>query len=60
MKPVIEDLYESVETGNEARISIESNSKDDYREKLEKELEELRSSEMWQAGAEVRKLRPKQ
>jgi ketol-acid reductoisomerase len=31
----------------------------DYREKLEVELKELRDSEMWQAGATVRKLRPK-
>lgn len=56
--PVFEDLYESVESGNEARISIESNSKPDYRVKLEKELDELRESEMWRTGATVRKLRP--
>jgi ketol-acid reductoisomerase len=30
----------------------------DYREKLNKELEELRESEMWQAGKTVRSLRP--
>lgn len=30
----------------------------DYREKLEKELQTMRESEMWQAGAVVRKLRP--
>ena len=29
-----------------------------YREKLEKELQTMRESEMWQAGAVVRKLRP--
>ena len=34
------------------------NSKPDYRQKLEEELRELRESEMWQAGAVVRKLRP--
>lgn len=56
--PVMSDLYESVETGNEARITIEANKKSDYREGLEKELDELRNSEMWQAGAAVRKLRP--
>lgn len=56
--PVFEDLYESVASGNEARITIESNSKSDYREKLEKELDELRESEMWQAGRKVRELRP--
>ncbi len=56
--PVMADLYESVETGNEARITIEANEKADYRAGLEKELDELRNSEMWQAGAAVRKLRP--
>ena len=57
-KPVFEALYESVATGNEAQISIDSNSKPDYREGLEKELKEMRESEMWQAGKAVRALRP--
>lgn len=57
-QPVFEELYQSVASGNEARITIEANSKPDYREGLEKELKELRESEIWQAGAEVRKLRP--
>jgi len=56
--PIYKELYESVSSGNEARISIESNSRPDYREKLEKELSELRNSEMWRTGSEVRKLRP--
>jgi ketol-acid reductoisomerase len=56
--PVFDELYESVASGNEARITIESNSKPDYRQKLEVELAEIRNSEMWQAGAQVRKLRP--
>jgi ketol-acid reductoisomerase len=56
--PVFRDLYDSVSTGNEAQISIDSNSKTDYREKLEVELKELRESEMWQTGAVVRSLRP--
>jgi len=58
--PVFEDLYDSVASGNEAKITIEANSKADYRPKLEKELDELRESEMWKAGAQVRKLRPKE
>ncbi len=58
VKPVFEELYESVASGNEAQKSIDSNSQADYREKLEVELKELRDSEMWQAGREVRKLRP--
>ncbi len=57
--PVFEELYESVASGNEAKIAIESNSKDDYRDKLDKELSEIRNSEMWLTGAQVRNLRPK-
>lgn len=57
-KPVFQELYEHVASGNEAQRSIDSNSKADYREKLEGELKELRESEMWQAGKTVRSLRP--
>ena len=57
-KPVFEELYESVASGNEAQLSIDSNSKSDYRVKLEAELKELRDSEMWRAGRTVRSLRP--
>lgn len=56
--PVFKELYESVAAGKEAARSIESNSKPDYREKLEEELKELRESEMWQSGRTVRSLRP--
>lgn len=58
VSPVFDELYESVATGNEAQISIDSNSKSDYREKLEEELKELHESEMWRAGRTVRGLRP--
>ncbi len=57
-KPVFEKLYSEVKQGNEAQRSIDSNSQPDYREKLNAELKALRESEMWQAGAVVRKLRP--
>lgn len=57
-KPVFEELYSEVACGNEAQRSIDTNSKPDYRAGLEEELKELRESEMWQAGATVRKLRP--
>lgn len=57
-KPVFQKLYEEVATGREAQRSIDSNSKSDYREKLNEELRQLRESEMWQTGAVVRKLRP--
>ena len=57
-KPVFAKLYAEVACGNEAQRSIDTNSKPDYREGLEKELEALRESEMWRTGAVVRKLRP--
>ncbi len=57
-KPVFEQLYEEVASGREAQRSIDSNSKPDYREGLEKELKELRESELWRTGAAVRELRP--
>jgi ketol-acid reductoisomerase len=57
-KPVFEKLYESVASGEEAQISIDSNSKPGYREGLNRELAALRESEMWRTGAAVRKLRP--
>ena len=56
--PVFDELYEKVASGQEAQRSIDTNSQPDYREKLELELKELRESEMWQAGAVVRSLRP--
>jgi len=56
--PVFDELYKSVASGNEARITIEANRQPDYREKLSQELKEIRESEMWQTGATVRKLRP--
>ncbi|MEC4027090.1 ketol-acid reductoisomerase [Myroides odoratimimus] len=58
--PVFKELYESVASGREAEIVIKANSEKDYRAKLEEELKELRESELWQTGAEVRKLRPSQ
>jgi ketol-acid reductoisomerase len=58
VKPVFDELYESVVTGEETRIVLEANSAPDYREKLEEELSEMRESEMWAAGAAVRSLRP--
>jgi ketol-acid reductoisomerase len=56
--PVFKELYESVASGAEAKRTIDTCSKPDYREKLGEELKELRESELWQAGAAVRSLRP--
>lgn len=58
-EPVLNELYDSVVSGKEAEIVIEANSKPDYREKLEEELHVMHTSELWQTGLEVRKLRPK-
>ncbi len=57
-EPVFKELYDSVVTGREADRSISLNSQPDYRNKLEQELSTIRNSEMWQAGAKVRELRP--
>ncbi|HOD34829.1 MAG TPA: ketol-acid reductoisomerase [Syntrophales bacterium] len=56
--PVFEELYKRVTAGEETKIVLEANSAPDYREKLEKELAQMRNSEMWKAGAAVRSLRP--
>src|SRR6516225_3011779 len=57
-KPVFEELYKKVAAGEETRRVLEANSRKDYREQLEKELKAVADSEMWQAGAVVRSLRP--
>src|SRR5437588_271431 len=57
-KPVFEELYRKVEAGDEARRTLEANSRKDYRAQLEKELKTIADSEMWQAATVVRSLRP--
>jgi len=58
VKPVFDELYENVVSGRETRRVLDANSAPDYRQKLQKELEAIKNSEMWQAGAAVRALRP--
>ena len=58
LKPVIEECYQKVISGVEAKRAIESNSKSDYRDTLGKELAAVNSQEMWVAGKELRQLRP--
>lgn len=58
IKPVVEKLYASVKSGEEAQRSIDSNSTPDYRDKLNEELRQLRESEMWRTAETVRRLRP--
>ena len=57
-KPVFAELYNSVKTGEEARVVLEKTSGADYKEKLEAELKAVRDSEIWTTGAAVRSLRP--
>lgn len=57
-KPVFDELYKSVASGNEARIVIEAGKDENYRAKLNAELKEMRESELWKTGQAVRKLRP--
>jgi ketol-acid reductoisomerase len=56
--PLFDKLYERVVSGEETRSVLKANSMPDYMERLKKELEEIRNSEMWRAGAAVRALRP--
>ena len=56
--PLFDELYQSVLSGVETKRVLEANSTPDYREKLQKELDIIKNSEMWQAGAAVRSLRP--
>ena len=58
VKPIFEDLYNKVGSGDEAKRVLEANSRFDYRGQLEKELRSIAESEMWQAGSIVRSLRP--
>ncbi len=57
--PVFKRLYQRVCTGKEAARVIQACGKRDYQKQLAKELGRIRDSEMWQAGAAVRALRPK-
>ncbi len=56
--PLFEELYQRVVSGEETRIVLEANSAPDYSKRLREELDEMKDSEMWQAGAAVRGLRP--
>jgi ketol-acid reductoisomerase len=58
LKPVIEDCYQRVLSGEEARRSISANSDPNYRAGLNQELEAMASQELWQAGRVLRDFRP--
>ena len=56
--PVFQELYARVSDGRECKRVLDSTGGKDYKSLLEKELKELRESEIWAAGTQVRKLRP--
>ncbi|HBE79547.1 MAG TPA: ketol-acid reductoisomerase, partial [Firmicutes bacterium] len=56
--PTFKELYHKVKDGSETKRVITECSKPDYQAGLNAELAEIRNSEMWQAGAAVRSLRP--
>jgi len=58
LKPVFNDLYDSVRDGTETKRSLEYNSRPDYREAYQEELDEIDGLEIWRAGKAVRSLRP--
>ncbi len=58
VEPVFAELYNSVATGKETEVVLRVNSAPNYKELLNAELKEMRESELWQAGAAVRALRP--
>lgn len=54
--PMIEECYQSVKDETEVRNVIEANSDGNYRKKLDKELEEMASQELWSVFRQIRKL----
>ena len=54
LKPVFNDLYDSVKNGTETQRSLDFNSQPDYREKYEQEMQQIRDLEIWRAGKAVR------
>src|SRR5262245_19823303 len=58
--PVFKELYRRVKTGEECARVLSACGAANYQKQLDKELAEIRDSEMWQAGAAVRSLRPKE
>ena len=57
LKPVFNELYDSVKDGKETQRSLEFNSQPDYREKYEQEMKAIRELEIWRAGKAVRYVR---
>jgi ketol-acid reductoisomerase len=58
VQPVFDELYRKVKSGEECVRVLQSTGGTNYKQLLDAELKELGNSELWRAGAAVRKLRP--
>ncbi len=58
--PVFEELYQRVASGQETARVLASTGGPNYQAELQKELQEMGNSELWQAGKATRSLRPKE
>ncbi|MCL1856758.1 MAG: ketol-acid reductoisomerase [Kiritimatiellaeota bacterium] len=56
--PVFKALYKSVVNGTECKEVLRDCGAKDYKQKLDKQLDAMGGSEMWQAGKVCRSLRP--
>lgn len=56
-KPLIQEIYDNVKNGEEAKRVIKSNSSTNYKDKLDKELEDINNEEIWKVGKQIRKCR---
>ena len=57
LKPIIDECYRHVVIGSEAENSIKKNSLENYREELNKELDEINNQEIWKTAKIMRKYR---
>ena len=57
-EPVFKKLYASTKAMKEAKEVIRDTGRPDYKEFMAAKLQDMHDSEMWQAGAAVRSLRP--
>jgi ketol-acid reductoisomerase len=60
VKPVFDELYRRVASGEETKRVLKSCGRPDYQVQLTKELNVMANSEMWRAGKATRMLRPKE
>lgn len=57
LSPLIENCYNSVKNNNEVERVIGSNGDVNYREKLNKELDDISNQEMWVVGKQIREIK---